>query len=60
MKDMGILSNHPLRMESATDQRTCFGRSAAPTPIREVVTTWVVEVGAPMREDQRMTAAALI
>ena len=47
-------------ISAALPQRTAFGRSEAPMPMMEEATTWVVETGAPNRDELKITLAAVI
>ena len=48
---------HVLRISCALDHRTALGRSEAPMPMIDELTTCVVETGAPNWEAVKMTAA---
>ncbi len=54
--ELGIVTTHVLTISFAVFQRTDFGRSEAPTPIIEELTTWVVETGAPITDAKKITA----
>ena len=46
----GMVTTQVLTISLAVFQRTALGRSEAPIPIMEELTTWVVETGAPTIE----------
>src|SRR5690349_20930875 len=55
--DAGIVVPHACKMCFATLHRTDETRSAAPTPMTLVATTWVVDTGMPAAVEPKRTAA---
>jgi len=55
--ELGMLNSQPKAILFALLQRTWCGCSPVPIPNSVVVTTWVVEVGAPIMAEVRITAA---
>jgi hypothetical protein len=46
-----------LTISLALAQRTALGRSEAPTPMMDELTTWVVDTGAPIMDALKITEA---
>src|SRR6185312_1362337 len=55
---IGSVRIHDQTMRSTTVQRTALNRLAAPTPMIDDDTTWVVETGSPKIDATMITAAA--
>jgi hypothetical protein len=53
----GIVKSQAIAISPATSHLTLFSRSAAPTPMMVVLTTWVVDTGPPTSEADKITAA---
>jgi len=53
----GMVKSQAVAISWATPQRTLLTRSAAPAPIMDELTTWVVLTGPPTSEAPRMTVA---
>jgi len=53
----GMVKNQAVSISLATPQRTLLTRSAAPTPIMEKLTTWVVLTAPPNKETSKITDA---
>jgi hypothetical protein len=51
----GMVTTHLLTISLTVFQRTALGRSEAPIPMMEELTTWVVETGAPTNEAAKIT-----
>ena len=54
---IGNVTNQAITIFWATPHLTAENRLAAPTPMMEVVITWVVLTGAPMKEALSITKA---
>ena len=52
----GMVTTQVLTISLAVFQRTALGRSEAPIPMMEELTTWVVDTGAPITEAAKITA----
>jgi len=53
----GMVITQVLTISLALPQRTALGRSEAPIPMIDELTTWVVETGAPIIEAPKITEA---
>ena len=53
--DPGMVMSHVSRISRAFVQRTALGRSDAPIPMMDELTTWVVDTGAPTMEAAKIT-----
>jgi hypothetical protein len=53
----GIVMTQVLTISLALAQRTALGRSEAPMPMMDELTTWVVDTGAPIMDALKITEA---